>query len=162
VEITYRSRETAATVGRLSKTLDSRLQQFIAPERGAALAAVALVVDGLIIIGTPSAPSRWDEHVNLVLEQRAGEAEQEPESADVAAALRSLTIEPSDDDDDRYITLRNAAIRGAGAVLEVPAIRVDSERVSAWFVDKVTVPEAGTGEDDENGHKRLARRRAGQ
>ena len=110
--------------------MDPVLSQLIRAEREKPSLVLTFLVDGIVVIGTPSHPSRWVEDANAMLDQIT-DAGHDP------LPLQSLSPDSAAVEDDEYghVTLRDVTLLIPSLQrVQVSAIRLDLEQVAAWWV----------------------------
>ncbi len=110
--------------------MDPVLSQLIGAEREKPSLVLTFLVDGVVVIGTPSHPSRWVEDANAMLDQIT-DAGHDP------LPLQWLRPDSAavEDDEYGYVTLRDVTLLIPSLQrVQVSAIRLDLEQVAAWWV----------------------------
>lgn len=110
--------------------MDPVLRQLIGGEREELSLVFTFLVDGVVVIGTPSHPSRWVENASAMLDQIT-DAGHDP------LPLQWLRPDPAavEGDEYRYAILRDVTLLiPPRQRVDVSAIRLDLERVAAWWI----------------------------
>lgn len=124
--------------------MDKTLSRFHG-ERGQPTTRLTFLVDGNIIIGAISHPSRVEDALSEVLEEAAAQFDDPKDKA----TIRGYGFQEHDEHEEGgdFLTLSNVVmVSGLGQTLKMPAIRLREESISAWW-PLTTDPD----EDDDAG-----------